>query len=109
MLQNTRRAGTASSNRDAAASRQGEFEWYAFVGVDHRLVAHNIFLDGNVFRDGPGVDRRRHVFDVSRGISIRYGWARVSLTRVRRSEEFTTAAGGGGRQSFDSINIGFEF
>ena len=49
-----------------------------------------------MFRDGPGVDRRRHVFDVSRGISIRYGWARVSLTRVRRSEEFTTAAAANG-------------
>lgn len=84
-------------------------EWYAFVGVDHRLVAHNIFLDGTVFRDSPSVGRRAHVHDLSYGLSARVNSLRVSLTRVRRSEEFFTAAGGGGRQQFDSLNVGMEF
>lgn len=102
MLQNTRQAGPGAN--------RGRFEWYAFVGVDHRLVAHNIFLDGTVTRHSPSVDRRAHVYDVSHGFSVRYGWARISVSRVKRSEEFhTPLGGGGGRQKFDSINIGFEF
>ena len=103
MLHNTRHAGPGGSEK------REQIEWYAFAGVDHRLVAHNVFLDGTLFRNGPSVDRRTHVFDFSRGISVRYKWARLSLTRVRRSEEFSTPLGGGGKQNFDSINIGAEF
>ena len=84
-------------------------EWYAFAGVDHRLVAHNIFLDGTLFRDSPSVRRRPHVYDLSLGLSLRYGALRVSLTRVKRSEEFFTASSNGGGQTFDSVNIGLEF
>lgn len=99
MLQGTRASG--------AAARQGS-EWYVFAGVDHRLVAHNIFLDGPVFRDGPSVDRRTHVYDLSAGLSFRVDGLRFSWSRIRRSEEFRTAAGGGG-QRFDSFNLGFVF
>lgn len=101
MLQNMR--------RDIEAGRAQKFEWYVFAGLDHRLIAHNIFLDGTVFRDSPGVRRRPHVYDVSAGISLRIDAVRLSLTRVRRSEEFHTAQGGGGRQTFDSVNLGIEF
>ena len=103
MLQNTRRAGAGSDEK------REQFEWYAYLGVDHRLVVHNAFLDGTLFRNSPSVDRRMHVSDVSRGVSVRYKWARLSFTRVRRSEEFLTPQGGGGRQNFDSLNIGLEF
>lgn len=84
-------------------------EWYLFAGADQRLVAHNIFLDGTVFRDSPSVERRPHVWDVSAGFSFRHEGVRFSWTRVYRSEEFHTAAGGGGRQRFDSLNLGVEF
>ncbi len=101
MLQNMR--------REVEPGRGQGLEWYVFAGVDHRLVAHNIFLDGAVFRDGPSVNRRPHVYDLSLGFSLRHGSLRVSLTRVQRSEEFFTAASRGGRQTFDSINLGLEF
>ncbi len=103
MLQNTRRAGVGASEK------RERFEWYGFLGVDHRLVAHNVFLDGTQFRNGPSVDKRGHVYDFSAGLSFRYQWARVSITRVNRSEEFFTPLGGGGKQSFASLNIGIEF
>lgn len=83
--------------------------WSVFAGVDHRLVAYNIFLDGPVFRDGPSVDSRRHVRDLTVGFGVRVDRLRFSWTRVARSEEFRTAAGGGGAQRFDSLNLGFEF
>jgi len=101
MLQNTRNA--------ADPDGRGKFEIYGFVGFDGRLVARNIFLDGTMFRDSPSVSKRDYVNDVSVGASMRYQWLRISLTRIRRSEEFYTAAGGGGGQTFDSLNLGIEF
>lgn len=95
-----------SANEAVAAER---FEWYVFVGLDQRLVARNIFLDGTAMRASPGVERRRHVYDLLAGISLRRDKLRLSLTRVRRSEEFATHFGAGGRQTFDSINLGLEF
>ena len=84
-------------------------EAYVFAGIDHRWVGHNIFLDGGVLRNGPSVERRPHVYDLSVGASIRLNSLRFSLSRVKRSEEFYTAIGGGGRQTFDSLNVGMEF
>lgn len=101
MLQNTRNAADPDSRRN--------FEFYGFVGYDGRLVARNVFLDGTMFRDSPSVSKRNYVNDVSVGASMRYQWLRVSFTRIMRSEEFYTAAGGGGKQTFDSVNLGIEF
>jgi len=102
MLQSTRR-------RYDRGQRENP-EWFIFGGVDARLVGYNIFLDGTVFNDGPSVDRHPFVYDVLAGVSVRlFGFLRMSLTSVERSEEFTTPRGGGGRQRFHSINFGFEF
>lgn len=83
-------------------------EWFVFLAMDHRLVAHNIFLDGTVFHKSVSVDKRQHVYDLNAGLSARFGIVRLSITRVRRSEEFSTVSGGGGAQFFHSINLGFE-
>lgn len=83
--------------------------WSVFAALDHRYVAHNIFLDGPVFRDGPSVDRRPHVRDRSVGFSLRVDKLRFSWTRVARSAEFRSALDGGGTQRFDSLNLGMEF
>jgi Uncharacterized protein conserved in bacteria len=85
------------------------YEWYAFAGADVRAVAYNIFLDGPWFRAGPSVDRRVLVYDWTVGLSARISTVRFSLTRVHRSEEFTTPLVGGGRQTFQSFNLGFQF
>ncbi len=89
--------------------RENPDEWFAFVGVDHRLVARNEFLDGDAFRDSPSVERRPHVYDMSIGLAARFRMFRLSVTRVRRSEEFFTATSRGGAQFFHSINLGVEF
>lgn len=99
MLQNMRRE---------SEPERGPWEWYGFVGVDHRFVAHNIFLDGTVFRASQHVDRRRHVYDLSLGLSARWHEFRLSATRIRRSAEFDSSLGGG-TQTFDSLNLGMEF
>lgn len=101
MLQRTRLS-------DHLAQANGR-EWYAFLGFDARAVARNIFLDGTMFRDGPSVDRRVFVHDRKAGFSVRIAPIHVSLTRVWRSEEFTTPAVRGGNQQFLSINVSWEF
>ncbi len=101
MLQNMR--------REYEPGRAQGLEWYGFAGLDHRLIGYNIFLDGAAFRDSPSVRRRPHVYDLSLGFSLRYRALRLSLTRVKRSEEFFTSGSNGGRQTFDSVNLGLEF
>ena len=85
------------------------FEYYLFAGFDVRAVAYNVFLDGNFFRSSPSVDRKDSVYDVLVGLSLRYRAARLSLTQIRRSEEFSSNGIGSGHQTFHSLNFGLEF
>ncbi|MDH4292606.1 MAG: lipid A deacylase LpxR family protein, partial [Betaproteobacteria bacterium] len=101
MLKNTRRENEANG--------RNLYEWFVFAGVDGRIIGHNIFLDGSLFQDGPSVQSRDTVYDFSVGFSLRWEALRVSVTRIKRSEEFTTPVGGGGKQRFYSVNVGMEF
>lgn len=98
-----------NGTRAVGESNFAGISWAVFAGVNHRYVAHNIFLDGPVFRSGPSVDRRPHVRDLSLGFSLRVDKLRFSWTRVARSAEFNSGSGGGGTQRFDSLNLGIEF
>lgn len=101
MLQNTR--------REHEGAGRPRYEWYGFAGADVRYVARNIFLDGTLFHKSYSVDRRNVVRDFTVGASLRIETLRISLTRIFRSEEFTTPVGGGGKQAFYSLNLGLEF
>ena len=65
---------------------------YAFVSVEGRAVARNLFIDGNTFRNYPEVSyiqRRPLVGDVTIGFSARvWGTARVTYGHTWRSAEF---------------------
>ena len=94
-----------NARRQQDEGRYQSWEWFAFAGVDGRLVAHNIFLDGSLFRDGPSIASNSKVYDITAGLSARIDKVRLSVTRIKRSEEFD----GGGKQRFYSINLGIEF
>lgn len=94
-----------SIRRRANGEKRAGFGWYVFAGGDYRWVGRNVFLDGTLFRDSPRVDRRDTVYDLTAGVALRYRRLNLSLTRVRRSQEFV----GGKRQTFDSLNVGWEF
>jgi hypothetical protein len=66
----------------------GRWGWYVFGGAEGRAVAHDIFLDGGTFRDGPSVDKEPFVSDVILGATLIMPWARLSYTHVFRSKEF---------------------
>lgn len=82
------------SNREALSKKPKDFEFFVFAGADGRLVAHNIFLDGNTFRSGPEIDvqRKNFVSDLKVGTTLRYKALQVDYTYVRRSQEFEPAA-----------------
>ena len=61
---------------------------YLFAGVEGRLMARNIFLDGNTFQDSHSVQRRIGVGDLQVGAALRYRNVRVSFANVYRSKEF---------------------
>src|SRR5262249_44883781 len=47
-----------------------DFRWYLFAGAEGRLVARNIFLDGNTFHDSPSVDKKNWVGDFQAGLAM---------------------------------------
>lgn len=67
-----------------------DFGWYLFAGVDGRLVARNIFLDGNTFRDSRSVDKYPLVGDLQFGLVLDWASLRLSYTHVLRTREFRT-------------------
>jgi hypothetical protein len=68
--------------------RDGGIGWYAFVGVEGRVVGRDITLDGNTFRESRSVERKWAVADASAGVALMYGRARATLTYTIRTEEF---------------------
>jgi len=76
---------------------------YFFFGVDGRAVARDMFLDGNLWRDGPRVsDRRTFVGDVQAGVAVHYRDVQVAFTFVQRSEQFVAQ---NGAQQFGAISF----
>ncbi|MBQ0720630.1 MAG: lipid A deacylase LpxR family protein [Gammaproteobacteria bacterium] len=61
---------------------------HAFFSMDGRLVARDIFLDGNTFRDSHSVDKESAVADFSLGFSFLTGRWKVSFAHVFRTREF---------------------
>ncbi|MEZ5974514.1 MAG: lipid A deacylase LpxR family protein [Planctomycetota bacterium] len=57
-------------------------------GMDVRGVAHNLFLDGGTFQDGPAMDRYDAVRDFHWGLEYRYRRWFARWVQVTRSREF---------------------
>lgn len=63
-------------------------DWQLFAGVNGRLVARDIFLDGNTLSDSHSVDKEYLVGEASAGLSLSYDDYRLSYTINTRSKEF---------------------
>jgi hypothetical protein len=70
-------------------SESGDYwVWNISLGVEGRVMAHSVFIDGNAFRDTAGVDGKDFVYDVQLGFEAGYGANRFSIMNVYRSREF---------------------
>ena len=61
---------------------------HGFVSFDLKLVGHNIFLDGNTFRDSHSVPKEPFIAEAAVGMSLTYGGGRISYAHIFRSREF---------------------
>ncbi len=84
-----------------------EFSWYLFLGVNGSAVAHNIFLDGSLFRDGdPSVDKKIFVGEVQAGLAVQFRRVQIAYTFVTRTREFDMQ---NGAQQFGAVSISTKF
>ncbi len=77
-------------DRDPRVAPGRHWGYYVFAAVDGRAVARDIFLDGNTFREGPRVDKRPFVADISYGFGIIRGRWQFTFTQIFRTREFRT-------------------
>ena len=84
-----------------------EFSWYVFLGVNGSAVAHSIFLDGSLFRDGdPSVDSKVIVGEAQAGVALQFRKVQLAYTFVRRTREFDTQ---NGAQQFGAVSLSMKF
>lgn len=89
---------------------------FVFVGADVRVIAHNMFLDGNSFQHNNGnVNKEPFFYDLVIGFRAAFnsgsaldGWY-INFSQTRRSAEFKSPDGISPAQSFGNITIGREF
>lgn len=86
---------------------QDNFSWYLFAGIEGRAVAHNIFLDGSLFRDDdPSVSSNTFVSDLQAGIVVQVLQTQIAFTYVERDEEFEEQTE---PQRFGAVSISRKF
>lgn len=83
-----------------------KWSWYLFGGVDGRVVARNIFLDGNSFTDSHSVDKNLFVADSNAGIALTYDQVRISYTVIHRTKEFADQSDS---TVFGALSVGYRF
>jgi lipid A 3-O-deacylase len=81
------------------------FGGYFFLSAEGRLVAHNIFLDGNTFRDSHSVDKKHLVGDLTMGATAMIGPVNLTYSNTVRSREFE---GQNSASHFGALTISFE-
>jgi hypothetical protein len=72
----------------SAADGETGLRPYFFITANSRLVAHDIFLDGNTFGDSHSVDKKNFVGEYGFGVAVHVGGLQVSFTRLHRTREF---------------------
>lgn len=61
---------------------------YFFVSAGGRYVAHDLFLDGNTWKDSPSVDIEHWVRDAQAGVVLNSGNFRFAYTHVWQDRQF---------------------
>ena len=82
------------------------FAWYLFAGAEGRLVARNIFLDGNTFADSHSVSKERLVGDFPVGLAVVIDRVRIAFTHAFRTREFK---GQSRSDRFGALSVSWKF
>jgi lipid A 3-O-deacylase len=92
--------------KDPRYSTQGKMGVYLFACTEGRAVMHNIFLDGNTFKDSHSVNSEPVVADCMGGIGVITGQYQIYFAYVDRTKEFDDQEES---QKFGSFNISYSF
>jgi hypothetical protein len=79
---------------------------YIFGGIEARLVARNIFIDGNTFRSSRSAERVPIVIEFQTGFAFTFDRVRIAYIQVFRSKEFK---GQSGFDNFGSAALSIRF
>jgi hypothetical protein len=82
----------------------GDVGAYAFVGVDGRAIARNLFLDGNTWEPSRSVQKNALVGDLELGAAVTFDFMQVTFTHVIRTKEYKTQANA---DQFGAVNVSF--
>jgi hypothetical protein len=91
---------------EAASRRLSSRGAHVFAAVDARIVAHDIFLDGNTFVDSHSVDKRYFVGDLALGVAWQWEGGKVTYSHIVRSKQFEDQPES---HSFSSITVSLEY
>ena len=97
---------TPVDGRQGAERSRFDLGLYVFARADGRVVAHDIFLDGNTFGNSPSVDRKWLVADLSAGVAVNYKNTKFAYAFVYRTEEYY---GQKEAQVFGTVSVNFAF
>ena len=99
--------GSPSGDDDPGFSRPfHRFGVHLFLAVDGKLVARNIALDGNTFRDSHSIAKKPFVADLIGGIGMNMHRFKLAYSYVYRTKEFDAQQK---EQQFGSLSLSFAF
>ena len=93
---------------DEFSTKPGDLKWGAYLlgGLDGRFVLHNIFLDGNTWRDSHSVTKRPFVGEGRVGLGLVFRMVDLSFAHVFRSREFNDQ---NRSDSFGTVTLAVKF
>lgn len=100
-IENVRAKNPAPSEGLQKKASSNDEPWYFLAGAEVRVVARNLFLDGNTFGSSPSVHKKTLVYDLWAGFSWKITQGnRISYRQVRRSPNFDIPPGQAAFQNF---------
>lgn len=100
----TLRPGADNNTPGLQSPQDALLRFHGFVALDGRLVANNIFLDGNYFRSSHGVESREVVADIATGIAGSWKNLRFAYAHIYRTKEFYGQSDG---QFYGSFSLSY--
>jgi len=83
-----------------------EASWYLFMGFESRLVARDIFLDGNTFAQSHSVDKEYLVGDMQFGLVSLSGNWRVAFSNMVRTREYASQEE---NTHYGAVNVSYRY
>jgi hypothetical protein len=83
-----------------------EFGLYMYLGGAGRLVARNLFLDGNTWRSSLSVDKKSLVAEATAGLTLVLKFVELTAAHYYRTREFKNQTSA---DSYGSVTVSFKF